>query len=88
MKKNFANPFACRGSAGLARDGYRESARPQSSRQLSKLRALAAAVESFEGDEFSARGHVRNDNSGFLPIAATIADQPSLRSKRTTRTAP
>ena len=27
-------------------------------RQLFELRALAAAVESFEGNEFSARGHV------------------------------
>jgi hypothetical protein len=26
------------------------------------LRALAAAVEAFEGDEFSARGHVGNDS--------------------------
>jgi hypothetical protein len=34
----------------------------EGTRQLLDLRALAAAVETFEGNKFSARGHVGDDS--------------------------
>jgi hypothetical protein len=44
-----------RGAARLARDGDGKPVGAQRARQFFQLRALAAAVETFEGDKFSAR---------------------------------
>jgi len=43
-----------RGSAWFAGDYYRQALRSQNVRKLFQLRALAAAIESFEGDEAAA----------------------------------
>ncbi len=51
------------GSTRLASHHYRQALRAEYACQFLQLRALAAAVESFEGDEPAAmrvRGHSRN----------------------------
>jgi len=54
VQQNAANLLARRRSAWFARFHHFMSGRAQRSRQLTHLRALAGAVQSFEGDEFSA----------------------------------
>ncbi len=58
MQNYFANFLAGRGAARFPSDGDGEPMVTEGSCQLFELRALAAAVETFEGNEFSARGHV------------------------------
>jgi hypothetical protein len=58
VQQHFANLLARGGAARFAGDGDREAMRAQGTRQLFGLGALAAAVETLEGNEFSARGHV------------------------------
>src|SRR5208282_4952146 len=62
MQQHLANPFARGGAARLAGYGYRDAMSAQGACQLLDLRALAAAVETFERDKFSARGHVGDDS--------------------------
>jgi len=62
VEQDVANLFTGCGAARLAGDDYGNAAGTESSRQLGDLRALAAAVEAFEGDELSARGPVGNDS--------------------------
>ena len=57
-----------RGSTRLAGHDHRQALRAEYARQFFQLRALAAAVESFEGDEAAAMGvwgHSRNDKSAL-----------------------
>ena len=59
-----ADFFSGRGPARLARHHHGQALRAKYARQFFQLRALAAAVESFEGDEAAAMGvrrHSGND---------------------------
>lgn len=61
-------------AARFAGDSDGEAVGAQGPRQFLDLRALTTAVKTFEGDEFSARGHVGNDSRreasfGFSPIS-------------------
>ena len=62
MEQDVANLFTGGSAAGLARDDHGNAAGTESACQLGDLGALPAAVETFEGDELSARGHVGNDS--------------------------
>ena len=62
VQQHVANLFACGGSPRFAGDDDRVAVRAQGTRQLLDLSALAAAVETFEGNKFSARGHVGDDS--------------------------
>jgi len=58
VQQHVADLLAGRRAPGLTRDGDRNPVRAQGSRQLFDLRAFAAAVQAFEGNEFSACSHV------------------------------
>ncbi len=58
VQQDLANAFAGRGAAGFAGDSDGETMGAQGASQFLELRAFAAAIESFEGDKFSARGHL------------------------------
>ena len=62
MQQQFANLVAGGGASRFAGDGDGEAVGAQGTRQLLDLGALAAAIETFERDKFSARGHVGNDS--------------------------
>jgi len=62
VEQHFANLFPCGGAARFAGDGDGEAVGAQGTRQLLELRALAAAIETFERDKFSARGHLGDDS--------------------------
>jgi hypothetical protein len=62
VQQHVANLFARSGAARFARNRDGEAVGAQGTRQLLDLRALAAAIETFEGNKFSARGHVGNDS--------------------------
>ena len=62
VQQHVANSFARGGAARFAGDGDGEAVGAQGTRQFLDLGALAAAVETFEGNKFSARGHVGNDS--------------------------
>ena len=78
MQEHLANPFARSGAPWLAGDNDREAVRAQGTRQLLDLRALAAAVETLEGNKFSARGHVGDDSrrAGSQRASGGAADRP------------
>lgn len=57
MQYQLANFLAGGCASRFAGDGDGEAVSAERPRQLIELRALAAAVEAFEGDEFSAHGH-------------------------------
>src|SRR6266404_8556329 len=62
VEQDVANLFAGGSAARLAGDDHGNASGTESARELGDLRALAAAVEAFEGDELSARRHVGNDS--------------------------
>jgi hypothetical protein len=62
VHQHVANLFARSGAARFARDEDGEGVGAQGTRQLLDLRALAAAIETFEGNKFSAHGHVGDDS--------------------------
>jgi hypothetical protein len=62
VQQYFANPFAGGGAARFAGDGDGKAVGAQGTCQLLDLGALAAAVETFEGDKFSACMHVGDDS--------------------------
>src|ERR1700757_3691869 len=68
MEKHFANLLAGRRAPGFARDRYGNAMPTQCSRQFLDLRALAAAVETFKSNKFSARRH-------FGMIAGGVVDR-------------
>ena len=71
MQQHFANLFSGRSAAWFAGHGDREAVGAQGACQFFELRALAAAIETFKGDKFSARGHVGNDSrSHTWPMSA------------------
>ena len=75
MEDYLANFFARRGATGFARYGDGNTVGAEGARQFLNLRAFAAAVEAFEGDEFSTRGH-------FGMIAGRIVDGMADRSRQ------
>ena len=84
VQQHFANLFASGGAARFAGDGDREAVSAQRSRQFFDLSALAAAVETFEGDKFSACGHVGNDSrrwkrAGAVSEWTAAANRPRER---------
>jgi len=58
VEQKFTNFFAGRSTSRLASDRYRVAVGSQRARQFFHLRALAGAVEAFEGNKFSAGGHL------------------------------
>ncbi len=70
VQQNTANFLAGCRPARLARFHDFMSGRAQNRRQLAHLRALAGSVQSFEGDEFSAPRHRRNDSSAGASMDA------------------
>jgi len=62
VQQNFANLFAGGGAARFASHDDREAVGAQGASQFLDLRTLAAAVETFEGNKFSACRHVGDDS--------------------------
>jgi len=62
VQQHFANLFARGGATRLTRNGDSQTVSAQGTGQFLELRALAAAIETFEGDKFSPRGHVGDDS--------------------------
>src|SRR4029077_4794549 len=62
VQQHFANLFAGGGAARFASHGNRKAVGAQGTGQFLDLSALAAAVEAFESDKFSARRHVGDDS--------------------------
>src|SRR5208337_4360474 len=58
MQQHIANLFARASSSWLTGNGDRKAVSTQRTRQLFSLGALAAAIETFEGNKSSTRGHV------------------------------
>src|SRR5215468_5658969 len=70
VEYDVADLLAGRGASGFARDDDGEAASAQSFGELCHLRTFAGAVETFEGDEFSARsGHAGMIAGGSEPQA-------------------
>src|SRR6266853_1872314 len=65
VEQHTPNFFTGRSSARLAGFYHFEARRAQNYRELPQLSALAGAVESFKGNEFTAPGHVRNHISAY-----------------------
>src|SRR5437764_118372 len=64
---------ACGGAAALAPEGDRQSALAQLAGEAFQLRALAAAVEAFKGDELAARGTHAGDDTRVYGVTITVA---------------
>ncbi len=62
MQQDIADSFAGSSASRFAGDGDGEAVSAQGPRQFLDLGALAAPVETFEGNEFSACGHVGDDS--------------------------
>lgn len=58
MEQHLANLFAGARSSWLTGNSDRKAVSTQGARQLFGLSALAAAIETFEGNKSSTRGHV------------------------------
>jgi hypothetical protein len=70
VEQHFTNLFAGGGAPRFARDHNGKAVGAQGTRQLLDLRALAAAVETFEGNKFSACRHVGDDSRLGMPVDA------------------
>ena len=70
VQQDVANSFASLSAARFAGDGDGEAVGAQGSREFLYLGALAAPVETFKGNKFSACGHVGDDSRRWKPAGA------------------